>query len=254
MTGSVLFKKEVNSDGILNLFTANHSSRQSFMLADGKTMFGPNKLEKWGLSQDELFLNQGDVFGRVSAPELGFEKRDCAARQVGLVDVDSDGLLDLHAPPNGVYRQHPDHQFTLEWELAAATTSLRGARAAWFDADNDGFRDVIVALQDPEKQWGVSFYRSLGNANHWLEVNLVGLPGNRQALGATITVATPAGVQTAGVGWAEGSHYGQGHYRLYFGLGPYDEVDSLTITWPDGIRQTLKSVAADQILTLSRRP
>ena len=158
MTGSVLFKKEVNSDGILNLFTANHSSRQSFMLADGKTMFGQNKLAKWGLSQDELFLNQGDVFGRVSAPELGFEKRDCAARQVGLVDVDSDGLLDLHAPPNGVYRQHPDHQFTLEWELAAATTSLSEVRAQHGSTRTTMASEMSLSHYKIQRSSGVSVF------------------------------------------------------------------------------------------------
>jgi len=170
------------------------------------------------------------------------------------VDFDNDGLLDLHAPPHGIFRQRPDGQFTLAKELVAVTAPLRSARAAWFDADNDGFRDVISALEDQEKQWDVGFYRNLANANHWLEMNLVGPPGNRPALGATVTINTPTGAQTAGVGWAEGSHYGLGHYRLYFGLGTYDEVDSLTITWPDGAQQTLESVVADQILTVTREP
>jgi hypothetical protein len=138
--------------------------------------------------------------------------------------------------------------------MAAVTTPLRSARATWFDADNDGFRDAIVALEDQEKQWDVRFYKNLGADNHWLEVDLVGLPGNRPALGAIVTVITAGGVQTSGVGWAEGSHYGLGHYRLYFGLGLHNEVDSLTITWPDGTRQTLKSVAVDQILTVRREP
>ena len=78
-----------------------------------------------------------------------------------------------------------------------------------------------------------------------------GKAGNRPALGARVIIATPTGKQTAVVGWAEGSHYGAGHYRIYFGLGSSRRIDTLTVIWPDGFRQTLTDVSADQILMLS---
>jgi hypothetical protein len=127
----------------------------------------------------------------------------------------------------------------------------RSARAAWFDADNDGFRDLIGAVEGEDKQWQVAAYRNLGNQNHWLEVILRGQSGNRPALGAKVIVTTSTGSQTSVVGWSEGSHYGMGHYRLYFGLGSADSVDTLSVTWPDGSEHHIQDVHVDQVLHLS---
>jgi hypothetical protein len=38
--------------------------------------------------------------------------------------------------------------------------------------------------------------------------------------------------------------------RVHFGLGADAVVDELTVTWPSGKVQTLKSVPADQVLTV----
>lgn len=58
---------DINSDGALDIVTANHSARQSFMLGDGEGMFGPNKLEEWGLSQSAQFPGLEDT---ATAPTL----------------------------------------------------------------------------------------------------------------------------------------------------------------------------------------
>lgn len=58
---------DINADGMLDFFTTNHSARQSFMLADGKMTFGPNKLEEWGLSQSAQFPGLEDA---AKAPPL----------------------------------------------------------------------------------------------------------------------------------------------------------------------------------------
>ncbi len=51
------------------------------------------------------------------------------------------------------------------------------------------------------------------------------------------------------VGSAEGSHYSQGHYRLYFGLGPVESVD-LRVVWPSGESQEFHGVKADRLITI----
>jgi len=50
----------------------------------------------------------------------------------------------------------------------------------------------------------------------------------------------------------EGSHYSQGHYRLYFGLGPHTQIDKLDITWPDGTQQPMQNIAANQHLVVRK--
>jgi hypothetical protein len=37
--------------------------------------------------------------------------------------------------------------------------------------------------------------------------------------------------------------------RVHFGLGSAAVIDSIELTWPSGIKQVLKNVKADQILT-----
>jgi enediyne biosynthesis protein E4 len=38
---------------------------------------------------------------------------------------------------------------------------------------------------------------------------------------------------------------------VHFGLGSANVVDTITLTWPSGIKQVLKNVKADQILTVT---
>ena len=135
----------------------------------------------------------------------------------------------------------------------------------WFDLDNDGARDVMITLnenpslrrwwefhpKDPFK-WDILTYRNEGSDRHWLQLKLKGNRGNREAIGARVTVTTPEGKQTQEVGSGDGAFFSQGHYRLYFGLGDHAEADSVEILWSDGDLQRIEDVQADQLLVISR--
>ena len=90
-------------------------------------------------------------------------------------------------------------------------------------------------------------FKNLGNDNHWIEIDLVGVTSNRDGIGAQIR-ATAEGVtqlreQDGGI------HYrGQDHQRIHFGLGSNTMVDELTVRWPNGNMQVLQNVPADQII------
>jgi hypothetical protein len=85
--------------------------------------------------------------------------------------------------------------------------------------------------------------------NHWLLVKTVGTKSNRDGVGATIEVVTASGVQYNHVNTAVG--YGSASdRRVHFGLGTETAVAELTVRWPSGKTQTLKQVAADQVLTV----
>ncbi len=211
-------------------------------------------------AENALYHNTGDGFAAVRLADVGLP---AAGLTANWVDYDNDGRLDLHVPPQGLYRQAAPGRFVLEQSFAEeAVTPARQVRSLWFDADNDGRRDVISSLQtitshqitgqDEGGNWSTHYYRNtVANDNHWLEIVLTGPPGNREAVGATVTLTTPQGQQLQGTGWADGSHFSQGHYRLYFGLGPAAVVDSLVVRWPDGQRQELRDVPADRLLSLS---
>jgi hypothetical protein len=77
---------------------------------------------------------------------------------------------------------------------------------------------------------------------------LVGHKSNRDAIGAKVKVITPSGRTlynhvTGSVGFMSTSDL-----RVHFGLGRETSAAAIDIRWPSGTVQTLKDVAADQIL------
>ena len=140
---------------------------------------------------------------------------------------------------------------------AASRTAARGrgeafARkavhrgAAFGDIDNDGRVDVVVTALDG----ALELWRNVSQApHHWLMVQAVGTKSNRDGAGAKIRIVTAKGAQHAHVNTAVG-YGGASDRRVHFGLGGETAVGELTITWPSGKTQTLKKVAADQVLTV----
>ncbi len=184
------------------------------------------------------------------------------------VDYDNDGLPDLHTVPQGLFRQQKNHKFESTNLLALTNEKYQAAVFNWFDLDNDGRQDLLLALNEnpsfdrwwdfSEKSrlrttWVVKAYRNVGASNHWLQIKLAGREGNRQAIGAQVTVVTPDGQQTQEVGSTDGAFFSQGHYRLYFGLGNNAKADAIKIRWSDGYQQELKDVNGDSLLVVERK-
>ena len=193
------------------------------------------------------------------------------------VDYDNDGRLELHVIPDGLYHQTSPTQFTATniLDFRRPIFSTWNARSIWFDADNDGDRDLLVAYQqtpsvlqpqpslrerlenqifkrDTSKIWQSAMYLNKGNQNHWLQVDLVGSSDNAEGIGALISVETNLGVQTQQVGASEDSLYSQGSYRSYFGVGNNTQVPKVTVQWVDGTQKELKEVAVDRILKIDK--
>jgi len=134
--------------------------------------------------------------------------------------------------------------------------------------DNAGRRDAVLAvlenfslwnwlekkLKTPADRftWRLAALRNTPGPNSWLQLTLVGAPGNRQAIGARVTVRTTAGQQTQVVGQNDGAFFSQGHYRLYFGLGSSARVDSLQIVWPDGETQEVRDLEANRLHVIAQ--
>jgi hypothetical protein len=198
-----------------------------------------------------LYRNDDGTLTHDPPAPLGLPKTGLSAHWL---DYDNDGLLDLFVADAGLYRQNRAGQFVRVPVLTLPPGPHKSARATWFDANNDGFREALIALQNPDKQWQSLYFRHPGGSNHWLTLNLQGPPGNRPAVGTRVTLITPQNRRSAVVGWNEESHYGSGHYRLYFGLGPATQIDTLELRWPDGSIQHLRHLAADQHLMIKWQP
>jgi hypothetical protein len=201
-------------------------------------------------SGNTLLVNEGDgTLDAVRPASVGLPDKGSGA---SWVDFDNDGRLDLHSVPSGLFRQRRDGSFDRTGFVRNRLDSVWGI-ANWFDADNDGYRDVVTAVRRPGGEADVDGRLELNarNGNRWLEIDLDGEPGNPQGVGARVAVKTGAGVQTGWVGEADGARFSHGHYRLYFGLGGAAVADRVTVGWPDGERTVLHDVGADRRLVIS---
>jgi len=115
------------------------------------------------------------------------------------------------------------------------------------DINNDGKLDAVVTSNDGPA-WVL--LNETSTTNHWISFNLVGGKSNRDAIGARIQISVPAGRQFAMVS-TSGSYQSSSDKRVHFGLGTAGFVREIEIRWPSGIRQTLKDVKADRIVTVT---
>lgn len=217
-----------------------------------------------------FLINDAGHFKPIGLASLGLPAESVAA---AWVDYDKDGHPDLHTVPQGIFHQNSKHIFKATGFLSLPDRKYQAAIINWFDRDNDGALHGLIALQDnatlwrwwetPFKskdvkgkddrfKWKILDYHTVDTKNHWLQLNLVGSGGNPQAIGARVTLVTPEGQQAQQVGASEGAYLSQGHYRLYFGLGAADKVNTLQIHWPDGQVQELHDVKADALLTVKQ--
>src|SRR6266567_2163953 len=184
----------------------------------------------------------------------------------GIFDFDNDGNKDIfvagsaildnsmevnHKPyplPNGLYRNLGKMVFKdVSTQVGASFSAPAAHRGAAFgDLDNDGKIDIVVTVLNGKPQ--LLMNRS-ANHNHWIILKLVGVADNRDGLGTKVKITTASGVQfneaTTAVGYNSSSDK-----RVYFGLGNATVVDRIELAWPTGVKQELKSVMADQILTI----
>jgi len=84
-----------------------------------------------------------------------------------------------------------------------------------------------------------------GPQNHWISFQLEGVKSNRLALNARIRAVAGDLVQLGEV-MSGGSYLSQHDLRIHFGLGARDHLDKAEVLWPNGQKETLTNLSADQ--------
>jgi hypothetical protein len=122
----------------------------------------------------------------------------------------------------------------------------RGVAVA--DFWNRGVLDIAVAASADRHALLRNEIRDPGN---WLQVELVGVKSNRDAVGARVSVAVESKHQMREVVLGDG--YGsQNSLRQHFGLGGATSVDELTVRWPrSGVLQSFHHVRANRIIEIT---
>ncbi len=120
------------------------------------------------------------------------------------------------------------------------------------DLDNDGDVDVVVLASRENPMILRNMLMESRPKNHWLQVQLVGVTTNRDAVGSRVIVSVGDMTLTDEVhsGRSYQSHSGS---RLQFGLGPHKHVDQIEIRWHGGSADVIRDVAADQLVTIIER-
>lgn len=118
--------------------------------------------------------------------------------------------------------------------------------AAVGDFDNDGDLDILVSNNGQAPQL---FRNDGGNANHWLEMLLIGTKSNRDAVGARIKLT--AGALTSYAQRKGGMSYQSAQDpRIHFGLGSHSTIDSIEVKWPSGAVTKISNLKSDQIIAI----
>jgi hypothetical protein len=220
-----------------------------------------------------LFMNlgHGQFAERTAAAGLAMDTFEMSGWGNGIADLDNDGWKDLfvarsnvddnvHAysprvyeEPNAVFRNlgsAGNARFNNVSATAGSDFQIPGAHRglAFGDLDNDGRIDAVVSVLNGHAK---IFHNTTQNANHWILLKLSGTKSNRMGIGAKIQLTTADGsVQynhaTTSMGYASSSDP-----RVHFGLGANAMVKEIEITWPSGVKQVLREVAPDRVVTVT---
>ncbi len=88
-----------------------------------------------------------------------------------------------------------------------------------------------------------------GNANHWLEVLLIGTKSNRDGIGSVLKL-TSEGLVHVEQSKGGTSYMSASDPRIHFGLGKRTKIESFVITWPSGQVDKLTNVPIDRIIAV----
>lgn len=203
-----------------------------------------------------LFHNDGNgVFKEVLVVALA--TNPIASLGAAWGDYDNDGLLDIFVAGSGrnaLYRNLGNGTFSLIVETQAMPVEGASFQCSWADFDNDGFLDLFLANGGHVLDVPNTLYHNNGNTNHWAKFRLVGTKSNRAGIGAKIRVTAKIRgsdvTQLREITGGDGAGNSQ-PLEAHFGLAEAERIDTVRIEWPSGKTQELKSLAANQIFTIT---
>ena len=243
MFGMGLAVGDYNLDGRLDLFMTN---------------IGHNVLLK---NNDGASFTETEISAGVGKGLIGRKLR--VAWGAVFFDYDNDGDEDLYVvsgflksgPPPANPREQPNLLLRNEGDGTFADISPGsgaddpdiGRGVAYLDFDGDGCLDLYLTNYAGQAK----LLRNVcDHGNNWLAVHTMGTAGNRDGIGARITVRSAGATQVREIA-SGSSSMGQNMRAAHFGLGQATSADSVTVRWPGGQVQTVSNVAANQRLTIT---
>jgi hypothetical protein len=201
---------DLDNDGDMDLIITNHHNPHQILINDGN-----------------------GYFSEIETSHLGL---DNFSVQSIMRDFDNNGFVDVYI--SGVDRDILIYNYgNLEFEsLERPLSSVTVNSAVAGDINDDGFEDIFASHSRFLNLTGFTddaIWLNKGNGNNWLKLFFEGTQSNRQGIGSRVDIFGDWGMQTREL--KAGESYGifnPGY--VHFGLGPYNHIDSMIITWPSG--------------------
>ncbi len=257
---------DYNNDGNIDVYVVNVGPGTDLFVGMGAPI---------GTVFNALYRNNGDGTFTDVAKEAGVADAGFGFG-CSFADFDNDGDLDLYVVSNyyfegpgatgdlsmfGVldkglgdantffFLNNGDGTFT-EATAAVGIHDPSDARGlAIGDYNNDGFLDIFIGH---ERSRPIIYKNNAGNGNHWLKVKVVGTRSNRSGIGAKVRVVSNGRAQIRDVNGGS-SYLSQNSFETHFGLGQDKVVDSVEVVFPSGKVVVRKTVAVNQLLTITER-
>jgi tetratricopeptide (TPR) repeat protein len=181
-------------------------------------------------------------------------------------DVDNDGFLDIYLGmgqpsfaalmPHVLLRNDAGKSF-VDITASSGTGELhKGHGIAFADLDRSGHEDIIAEIGGsvPGDKHAMRVFRNRSSDNDWINLHLIGVTTNREALGAEIKLTvTDDGSASRNIFRTVGdsSSFGANPMEQHIGLGHHAVIQNVDIFWPTSkTHQHFENVAADQYLEI----
>ena len=241
---------DYDNDGRLDIFVTNFDNEH-------------NTLYKNLGAKGFLDMSAETKIGAISKPYVGWG--------TSFEDFDNDGLLDLLVVNGHVYpqieliktrsqmgfRQHillhrnmGDGTFNeMSNEAGLRDLPLQSRRGAAFgDLNNDGLIDAVITNLGELPT--VLLNRS-ENKNQSVTLKLIQTKNNFNAVGARVTLKTNKRTMMQEVE-AGASYLSQNDFRLHFGLGQGEKIESVEVRWSLGNTEIISNIIPDKIIFITQ--
>ena len=236
---------DYNNDGMEDIFVSGYpngtASAGQLMMEGISNTYAQHPYHPY------LYKNNGDgTFTDVSLQVGITEATTTMGCNYG--DLDNDGFIDFYLAsgepnlfsivPNRMYRNNRGINFEDVTYTGGFGHIQKGHAVGWGDLDMDGDQDIYAVMGgafEGDIYRNILYENTVGNQNNWVNIKLEGTRSNRSAIGARIILGlTENGVRrivyhTVGTG----ASFGGNSILAEIGLGKAQQIDILTINWPN---------------------